>query len=52
MKALATEMTSNFSKRLGRLGLKTRELTGDSQLSRKEIQETQVCKELRKKFFN
>nr|CAD2171818.1 unnamed protein product [Meloidogyne enterolobii] len=42
MKALATEMTSNFSKRLGRLGLKTRELTGDSQLSRKEIQETQV----------
>uniref|UniRef100_A0A1I8BS09 Activating signal cointegrator 1 complex subunit 3 n=1 Tax=Meloidogyne hapla TaxID=6305 RepID=A0A1I8BS09_MELHA len=42
MKALATEMTSNFSKRLSRLGLKTRELTGDSQLSRKEIQETQV----------
>ncbi|KAF7630755.1 hypothetical protein Mgra_00008963 [Meloidogyne graminicola] len=42
MKALATEMTCNFSKRLGRLGLKTRELTGDSQLSRKEIQETQI----------
>jgi replicative superfamily II helicase len=42
MKALATEMTGNFQKRLSKLGLKVRELTGDSQLSRKEINETQV----------
>ena len=42
MKALATEMTANFSKKLSKLGLKVRELTGDSQLSRREISETQV----------
>lgn len=42
MKALATEMTANFSKKLGKLGLKVRELTGDSQLSRHEINETQA----------
>ena len=42
MKALATEMTTNFSKRLARLGLKVRELTGDTQLTKKEINETQV----------
>ena len=42
MKALATEMTTNFSKKLSKLGLKVRELTGDSQLSRSEISETQV----------
>lgn len=43
MKALASEMTRNFSKRLAPIGLKVRELTGDTQLTRKEIAETQVC---------
>ncbi|VDN36034.1 unnamed protein product [Gongylonema pulchrum] len=42
MKALATEMTANFAKRLAPLGLKVRELTGDTTLTRKEIAETQV----------
>ncbi|CAD6196952.1 unnamed protein product, partial [Caenorhabditis auriculariae] len=42
MKALATEMTENFGKRLAPLGLKVRELTGDTQLSKKEISETQM----------
>lgn len=42
MKALAAEMTKNFSKRLSWLGLKVRELTGDTQLSRHEIANTQV----------
>ncbi|KJH43141.1 Sec63 domain protein [Dictyocaulus viviparus] len=42
MKALATEMTSNFGKRLAPLGLKVRELTGDTTLSKKEIVETQM----------
>lgn len=42
MKALAAEMTQNFGKRLQKIGLKVRELTGDTQLSKKEIKETQV----------
>ncbi|CAD5207281.1 unnamed protein product [Bursaphelenchus okinawaensis] len=42
MKALAAEMTNSFSKRLKKLGLTVRELTGDTQLSRKEIDETQM----------
>uniref|UniRef100_A0A0N5ALP4 Activating signal cointegrator 1 complex subunit 3 n=1 Tax=Syphacia muris TaxID=451379 RepID=A0A0N5ALP4_9BILA len=42
MKALATEMTANFGRRLEKLGLKVRELTGDMNLSRKEIAETQM----------
>ncbi|KAI6180712.1 hypothetical protein M3Y98_00750700 [Aphelenchoides besseyi] len=42
MKALATEMTTNFAKRLARIGLKVRELTGDTQLTKKEINETQM----------
>ncbi|KAL3084609.1 hypothetical protein niasHT_035608 [Heterodera trifolii] len=42
MKALASEMTTNFANRLAKLGLKVRELTGDSQLSRREISETQM----------
>lgn len=42
MKALATEMTESFGKRLAPLGLKVRELTGDTQLSKKELSETQV----------
>lgn len=42
MKALASEMTTNFSKRLQKMGLKVKELTGDTQLTRQEIQETQM----------
>lgn len=42
MKALATEMTSNFAKRLDKLGLKVRELTGDTTLTKREISETSV----------
>lgn len=42
MKALAAEMTESFLKRLSPLGLKVRELTGDMQLTKKEIEETQV----------
>uniref|UniRef100_A0A914YTQ4 Activating signal cointegrator 1 complex subunit 3 n=1 Tax=Panagrolaimus superbus TaxID=310955 RepID=A0A914YTQ4_9BILA len=42
MKALAAEMTENFSKRLSKLGLKVKELTGDTTLTKKEIAETQM----------
>ena len=42
MKALAAEMTANFSKRLSSLGVSVRELTGDMQLTKKEIANTQV----------
>ncbi|KAE9553444.1 hypothetical protein FO519_003357 [Halicephalobus sp. NKZ332] len=42
MKALAAEMTANFSKRLSKLGLNVRELTGDTTLTKKEISETQM----------
>lgn len=42
MKALASEITSNFNKRLSKLGLKVRELTGDTTLTKREISETQV----------
>lgn len=42
MKALATEMTESFGKRLAPLGLKVRELTGDTQLSRNELADTQM----------
>lgn len=42
MKALAAEMTGYFSRRLEPLGLSVRELTGDMQLSKAEIQRTQV----------
>jgi len=42
MKALAAEMTANFSKRLGSLGVCVRELTGDMQLTKQEIQQTQM----------
>lgn len=42
MKALAAEMTSNFSKRLAPLGIQVRELTGDMQLSKSEIMLTQM----------
>ena len=42
MKALATEMVTSFSKRLAPLGIKVREMTGDMQLSKKEVQTTQM----------
>jgi activating signal cointegrator complex subunit 3 len=42
MKALAAEMTANFSKRLSPLGVICKELTGDMQLTKKELGETQV----------
>ncbi|TGZ63845.1 hypothetical protein CRM22_006690 [Opisthorchis felineus] len=42
MKALAAEITATFSKRLAPLGLKVRECTGDMQLTKQEIMETQV----------
>lgn len=42
MKALAAEVVRKFSKRLSYLGIKVRELTGDMQMSRQEIAETQM----------
>jgi activating signal cointegrator complex subunit 3 len=42
MKALATEMTRNFATRLSRLGLQVKEWTGDTQLTKREIAETQM----------
>ncbi|EZA54919.1 Activating signal cointegrator 1 complex subunit [Ooceraea biroi] len=42
MKALAAEMTANFSRKLGPLGVCVRELTGDMQLTKQEIQQTQM----------
>ncbi|XP_026299668.1 activating signal cointegrator 1 complex subunit 3 isoform X2 [Apis mellifera] len=42
MKALAAEMTANFSKKLHCLGISVRELTGDMQLTKSEIQQTQM----------
>eukprot|EP00761_Pharyngomonas_kirbyi_P009639 gb/GECH01009656.1/.p1 GENE.gb/GECH01009656.1/~~gb/GECH01009656.1/.p1 ORF type:complete len:2079 (+),score=534.85 gb/GECH01009656.1/:1-6237(+) len=42
MKALAQEMVANFGRRLSSIGLQVRELTGDMQLSKKEIQNTQM----------
>ena len=42
MKALAAEVTSAFSRRLDPLGIVVRELTGDTQLSKRELEETQM----------
>ncbi|XP_076671425.1 activating signal cointegrator 1 complex subunit obelus [Andrena cerasifolii] len=42
MKALAAEMAGNFSKRLECIGISVRELTGDMQLTKSEIQQTQM----------
>ncbi|KAI5711773.1 hypothetical protein M8J75_003022 [Diaphorina citri] len=42
MKALAAEMTSNFGKKLAGLGISVRELTGDMQLKKAEIVQTQM----------
>ncbi|CAA6657392.1 unnamed protein product [Spirodela intermedia] len=42
MKALAAEVTSTFGRRLAPLNLTVRELTGDMQLSKSELEETQM----------
>jgi len=42
MKALAQEVVRKFSKKLNPLGLEIKELTGDMQLTKREIQETQI----------
>ncbi|KAI5291851.1 hypothetical protein KEM54_005287 [Ascosphaera aggregata] len=42
MKALAAEVTEKLGKRLAWLGISARELTGDMQLTKKEIMETQI----------
>ncbi|KAI1286661.1 Activating signal cointegrator 1 complex subunit 3 [Halotydeus destructor] len=42
MKALASEMTDSFSRRLKPFNIKVRELTGDMQLTRQEIIDTQM----------
>lgn len=42
MKALAAEMTQNFSSRLKNLHIVVKELTGDMQLTKAEIANTQL----------
>ena len=42
MKALASEMTKTFGKKLQGLGIQVRELTGDMQLTKQEISQTQM----------
>ncbi|CAF0809302.1 unnamed protein product [Adineta steineri] len=42
MKALASEMVQNFSGRLSSLGLQVKELTGDMQLTKAEIERTHM----------
>ena len=42
MKALVAEMVGNFSTRLEPYGMKVRELTGDMNLTKAEIDETQI----------
>ncbi|KAL6645584.1 hypothetical protein ACP70R_017192 [Stipagrostis hirtigluma subsp. patula] len=42
MKALVAEVTATFSRRLSPLNLVVRELTGDMQLTKNEIEETQM----------
>ncbi|KAJ1973126.1 Pre-mRNA splicing, partial [Dimargaris verticillata] len=42
MKALVSEMVGNFSNRLQHFGIKVAELTGDVQLTKQQIAETQV----------
>ena len=42
MKALVTEIVGNFQKRLVDYGIVVRELTGDSHLTKQQIDETQI----------
>lgn len=50
MKALATEMVANFSKKLKSIGVIVKELTGDMQLTKKQIAETHVIVSTPEKF--
>ena len=43
MKALAAEVVEKFGSRLGKLGITVKELTGDMQLTKQELTNTQVC---------
>lgn len=43
MKSLVAEMVGNFGKRLESYGITVSELTGDHQLSKEQIMDTQVC---------
>jgi activating signal cointegrator complex subunit 3 len=42
MKALAAEMTANFARKLSPLNITVKELTGDVQLTKTEILQTQI----------
>eukprot|EP00039_Didymoeca_costata_P018603 m.334150 g.334150 ORF g.334150 m.334150 type:complete len:2153 (-) comp17301_c0_seq1:1767-8225(-) len=42
MKSLVQEVTGNFTKRLSHYGMKVAELTGDSQLTKEQIYDTQI----------
>ena len=42
MKALVQEMVGNINSRLGPFGIKVGELTGDSQMTKQQISETQI----------
>lgn len=42
MKALVTEVVGNFQKRLADYGIQVKELTGDSHLTKQQIEETQI----------
>ncbi|EGO30085.1 putative RNA helicase [Serpula lacrymans var. lacrymans S7.9] len=42
MKALVQEMVGNFNARLNKFGIKVGELTGDSQMTKQQISETQI----------
>ena len=42
MKALAAEMAATFQRRLGGLGIQVKEYTGDMQLTKKEVESTQM----------
>jgi pre-mRNA-splicing helicase BRR2 len=43
MKSLVQEMVGNFTLRFADYGIKVAELTGDQQLSKQQIFDTQVC---------
>lgn len=51
MKALAAEVVRNFSSRLSSLNIQVKELTGDMQLTKTEIVQTQVWYFLSDKTF-
>ena len=51
MKALVQEMVGNFSKRLAPFGVKVNELTGDNQLTKQQIAETQIIVTTPEKWY-